>query len=172
MSDRSEVCKRGCTHDANEHIRRSIVVQLVFVQRHFRVEQYWIRSRELSKWDDMRWVVCVCCAPDGRSWGGRRILGYRRVCSRVCGGVRPIIRLCLNSLWHQDGRSRFSPVWSSEVYSYEKGMVSDRLLSQASAYPTLTPPSPSSKTPFLTCFRASLVLNECFHPDGRCSKER
>ncbi len=47
-------------------------------------------------------------------------------------------------------------------------MTTYRLFSQASAYPTLTPPSPSPSSPFFTHFRAPSVLKEYSHPDDFC----
>lgn len=50
--------------------------------------------------------------------------------------------------------------------------MSYRLLSHASAYPTLTPPSPSVSSPFFTQSSASLAENAYFQPLPRCSRTK
>lgn len=50
--------------------------------------------------------------------------------------------------------------------------VTYRLCSQASAYPTLTGPSPSPNSPFFTPFNALSVSKEYFQPLFRCSISR
>ena len=104
----------------------------------------------------------------------RELRGRRRRMSTVCRRVCPVVRLRGRCLGNWNAR-----VWPSPAVSSQRSTVQIRyntamyrLFSQASAYPTLTPPSPSSNGPFLTPLNARVTLNSYFHPEGLCSNSR
>ena len=94
--------------------------------------------------------------------------------SAVCCRVRPVVRFCGRCLGNWNTRVWPSPASPSQRFTphVNEKVATHRLFSQASAYPTLTPPSPSSNGPFFTPFNARMALNSYFHPEGLCSNSR
>lgn len=104
----------------------------------------------------------------------RELCGRRGRMSAIRRGVCPVVRFRGRCLGNWNAR-----VWPSSVASSQHPIpqircwiAMHRLFSQVSAYPTLTPPSPSSNGPFLTPSNARVALNTYFHPEGLCSNSR
>ena len=74
-------------------MRRSVVVQLVFEQGYFGVEQDRIWSGELGHWYSVRSVLRIGIRPYRRIGRVVNVVVRARVMSRICRRVRPVVRL-------------------------------------------------------------------------------
>lgn len=104
----------------------------------------------------------------------RELRGRRRRVSAVSSRVCPVVRFRDRCLGNRNAGVWPGPAASGQylIPRIRCSTAMHRLFNQASAYPTLTPPSPSSKGPFFTPFSARVALNSYFHPEGLCSNSR
>ena len=142
-------------------------MEFVFEEGDLGIEQDWVLSGEFPHRDRMGLVLWISRLPRELRRGRGRMSAIRR---RVC----PVVRFRGRCLGNWDARVWPSPVASDQhpIPQIKCSTVMHRLFSQVSAYPTLTPPSPSSNGPFLTPSNARVALNTYFHPEGLCSNSR
>lgn len=136
-------------------------MQLILKERDLGVEENRIGSSEFSNGDHMCWIRLVAFYP--LDLCAARARGS---VARVDGRISPVIGFCRRRLGHRDLRIRACPAYSVlESGNHLKvGMASRtyRLCNHLSAYPTFTPPSPSTNSPFLTPLNAASVVHIYF----------
>ena len=150
-------------------MRGAVVVQFVLEQGYFCVEQDWVWTGKFSEGDGVRQIVWISVNPHLCIGCISRIRVVPAISRRIC----PVIRFRSNGSGEWQVRPGVCAGFqrSEATHTFTRAR-SHRLFNQASAYPTLTPPSPSPSSPPLTPANAPRASSTIFHPDGRCSSDK